>query len=178
MNKNAVIFHGTGANPNVCWYPWLGKQLVAKGFIVEIPHYPTVNAEPIVEFLPKVLANHVFDENTVLVGHSGGAPVILSILENIDVVIKQAILVAGYSKLPNNSEEPVLQSSYDWAKIKSHVEDIYFINSTNDPYGCDDKQGRAMFDQLGGKLIIMDEGHFGAPGQDYPTFDLLDRLIV
>jgi hypothetical protein len=51
------------------------------------------------------------------------------------------------------------------------------VNSVADPYGCDARQGRAMFDRLGGTQIIRDEGHFGAPGQDYPTFELLDRLI-
>ena len=177
MNKNAIIFHGTGGNPNVAWYKWLGKKLEGKGFRVEIPHYPGINVEPIVTFLPKVLASHNFDEETVLIGHSGGAAFILSVLENIDVEIKQAILVAGYSTPPNTEHEPVLQKSYDWEKIKSNVGDIYFINSTNDPYGCNDKQGREMFDKLGGTLIIKNEGHFGAPGQKYSEFELLNNLI-
>jgi predicted alpha/beta hydrolase family esterase len=177
MNKKVIIFHGTGGNPDVAWYPWLSKQLESRGYIVERPFYPGINEEPISEFLPKVLANHKFDENTVIIGHSGGAPLILSILENIDVVISQAFLVAGYSTLPNTSTEPVLQESYNWGKIKSHVKDIYFINSTNDPYGCDDKQGRAMFDKLGGTQIILNEGHFGSPGQEYNTFELLNKLV-
>lgn len=177
MNKNAIIFYGTGGSPDVAWYPWLAQQLGQKGYSVERPLYPTINKESIVTFLPKVLANHTFDENTVLIGHSGGAPLILSILENIDVVINQAILVAGYSTPPNTEEEPVLQTNYNWEKIKSHVKNIYFVNSTNDPYGCDDKQGRAMFDQLGGTQIILNDGHFGSPWQDYPTFELLNRLV-
>jgi len=86
--------------------------------------------------------------------------------------------VAGYATPPNASQEPVLQASYDWKKIKAHVGDIYFVNSINDPYGCDDRQGRMMFDHLGGTLIIRDEGHFGSADQNYPTFELLDRLIL
>ena len=35
-----------------------------------------------------------------------------------------------------------------------------------------------MFDHLGGTLIIRDEGHFGSADQNYPTFELLDRLIL
>ena len=144
---------------------------------MEIPHYPGVNAEPIAEFLPGVLANHRFDERTVLVGHSGGAALLLAVLEHLEVTIAQAVLVAGYSTPPNTSPEPVLQESYDWDAIRSHVRDLYVVNSAVDPYGCDAAQGRALFDRLGGTLIIRNDGHFGDHDQPYPTFELLDRLI-
>ena len=177
MQRNAIIFHGTGGNPEVCWYRWLGERLSARGYAVEIPHYPDLNVEPIDSFLPKVLANHAFDEQTVLVGHSGGAALLLALLEHLDVTVAQAILVAGYSTPPNESEEPVLQASYDWVAISAHVRNLYFINSRADPYGCDDRQGRAMLERLGGTQIIRDDGHFGDGDQPYPTFELLDRLI-
>lgn len=177
MQRNAIIFHGTGGNPEVAWYPWLGRRLADRGYTVERPHYPDVNVEPIATFLPKVLAGHRFDEHTVLVGHSGGAALLLAILQHIDVTVSQAVLVAGYSTRPNASDEPVLQPSYDWAAIKAHARDLYFINSRKDPYGCDAEQGRAMFERLGGTQIIRDDGHFGDYDQPYPTFELLDRLI-
>ena len=71
MQRKAIIFHGTGGRPEYCWYPWLGQQLAGRGYAVDIPHYPDLNIEPVATFLPKVLANHGFDEHTVLVGHSG-----------------------------------------------------------------------------------------------------------
>jgi predicted alpha/beta hydrolase family esterase len=177
MQKKAIIFHGTLGSPDVCWYPWLGKQLEMRGYSVEIPYYQDINMEPIQTFLPKVLASHTFDEHTVLIGHSAGAALLLSILEHIDTPVAQAILVAGYSTRPNTYSEPVLQENYNWEKIRSHVKDIYFINSVTDPYNCDAKQGRVMFDHLGGTQIIRDEGHFGSEEQDYETFELLERLI-
>ncbi|MEQ4208839.1 alpha/beta hydrolase [Actinopolymorpha sp. B9G3] len=177
MNRTAIIFHGTGANPEVVWLPWLRDRLTGRGYTVESSHYPDLNVEPIDRFLPKVLANHTFNEHTVLVGHSGGAALLLAILEHIDAPVAQAILVAGYSTQPNTSDEPVLQADYDWAAINAHVRDLYFINSRNDPYGCDDRQGRAMFDRLGGTQIIRDDGHFGDYNQPYPTFELLNKLI-
>ena len=175
--QNAIIFHGTGGNPEVCWYPWLGRQLAGRGYDVAIPHYPGLNVEPVDSFLPKVLADHDFNERTVLVGHSGGAALLLAVLEHIDVTVAQAVLVAGYCTRPNTEDEPVLQGDYDWAAIKSHARELYFVNSTHDPYGCDDRQGRAMFDRLGGTQIIRDGGHFGDYDQPYPEFPLLDRLI-
>ena len=177
MQQNAIVFHGTGAHPDVVWLPWLRERLAKRGYTVEVPHYPDLNVEPIDTFLPKVLANHSFDEDTVLVGHSGGAALLLAVLEHIDVTVAQAVLVAGYSTRPNTSEEPVLQASYDWAAIKAHARDLYFINSRRDPYGCDDRQGRAMFERLGGTQIVRDDGHFGDYDQPYETFDLLDKLI-
>jgi predicted alpha/beta hydrolase family esterase len=178
MDRKAIIFHGTGGHPDYCWCGWLGARLQARGYAVEIPHYPSLNREPIEAFLPKVLDNHVFDEATVLVGHSGGAALLLSLLEHLETPVAQAILVAGYSTQPNMDEEPVLQDSYDWAKIRARVRDLYFINSVRDPYGCDAGQGRAMFDRLGGTQIIRNEGHFGDVDDPYPTFELLDRLIA
>jgi predicted alpha/beta hydrolase family esterase len=177
MAKSAIIFHGTGGSPDVIWLPWLAARLRERGYAVTVPHYPYVNVEPVATFLPRVLADQNFDEQTVLVGHSGGAALLLALLQHLDVTVAQAVLVAGYCTRPNDEEEPVLQDAYDWDAIRAHVRDIWFINSVNDPYGCDAGQGRAMFDRLGGTQIVRNEGHFGDWNQPFPTFDLLDRII-
>lgn len=177
MTRRAILFHGTGAHPDVVWLPWLRRRLAERGYEVEAPHLPGLNVEPNATFLPQVLANHTFDEDTVLVGHSGGAALLLAILERIETRVDQAILVAGYCTSPGGEPEPVLQPAYDWEAIRASVRDLYFINSRIDPYGCDDTQGRAMFERLGGTQIVRDDGHFGDVDQPYPSFELLDRLI-
>ncbi len=177
MAKNAVIFHGTGGSPDQVWYRWLEERLTRRGYRCEVPHYPGLNRDPLDAFLPRVLAEHSFDAETVLVGHSGGAALLLSVLEHVDARVSQAVLVAGYATQPNAEFEPVLQHSYDWQAIRQHVRDIYFVNSVEDPYGCDAARARDMFDHLGGTQVILNDGHFGDWDQDYPTFELLDRLI-
>ena len=181
MTKKALIFHGANGKPTEYWYSWLGDQLVRRGYRAEIPYYPTINAEPIEAFLLKVMRNHTFDEETVLVGHSAGATLLLSILQQVEVVIPQAIFVAPFSPTVSGHEEMgVLQSEYDWDRIKAHVGNAVFINSVNDPWDCDDTQGRYLFDRLGGMQIIREDGHFGTfppHEQEYPTFSLLDLLI-
>jgi uncharacterized protein len=172
MGRRAIIFHGTGAEPAWIWYPWLAERLRARGYDVETPHHPGINVEPIAEFLPTVLAAHTFDEDTVLVGHSGGAALLLALLEHLDVTVAQAVLVAGYSTLPNDGPEPVLQDSYDWKVIRSHARELVFLNSVTDEFGCDAEQGRAMFDRLGGTLVVRDDGHFTSD-----TSEIVDRLI-
>ncbi|TQK17933.1 hypothetical protein FBY40_0415 [Microbacterium sp. SLBN-154] len=178
MTRNAIIFHGTGGNPDVLWYPWLDRQLTERGYQVERPYYPSLNVEPISTFLPKVLDGRLFDADTVLVGHSGGAALLLALLEHLQAPVAQTILVAGYATRPNDSDEPVLQDGYDWDRIRSNGGELYFINSITDPYGCDATQGRLMFDNLGGTQIVRDDGHFGDFDQPYDTFELIDRLIV
>jgi predicted alpha/beta hydrolase family esterase len=172
MARRAIIFHGTTAQPGWIWYPWLAGRLRARGYDVETPHHPGTNVEPIATFLPTVLAAHKFDEDTVLVGHSGGAAMLLALLEHLDVTVAQAVLVAGYSTQPNDSHEPVLQDSYDWESIRSHARELMFLNSVTDEFGCDADQGRAMFDRLGGTLVVRDDGHFTAD-----TLEIVDRLI-
>ncbi len=56
---------------------------------------------------------------------------------------------------------------------------IVVINSDNDPWKCDDKQGKIMADNTGGKLIVLHEGHMGSLkfDQPYKEFPLLIDLI-
>ena len=181
--KKAIIFHGTDCTPALFWYPYLKKKLEKKGYKVEVPSYPEINHESISTFLPKVLANHAFDSETVLIGHSAGSPLILSVLENLSTPIKLAVLVAGYSKMKGHEKkaDSVLQAKYNWGKIASKSVDFILLNSDNDPWGCDDVEGRYILDKLNkGKLIVMKgEGHMGSTSynQPYKEFPFLLRLI-
>jgi len=174
---NVIIFHGTGSSPNHYWHQYIKEELEKKGCKVSVPAMPNSEKSDIKEWLPFVLENEEINEDTIFIGHSAGSPLILSILENIDCKIKQAILVSGFIDTVDCN---ILQESYDWEKIKSNVKDIIFINSDNDPWKCDDKQGKKMFDKLGGTLIIKHgEGHMGSKdfGQPYKEFPFLLKLI-
>ncbi len=173
---NVIILHGTDCSPNSHWYPYIKQNLENKGYDVWVPALPNTNEANLKDWLPFVLKNGTINENTIIIGHSAGSPLILSILENINIKIKQAILVAGFLVL----DSKILQTSYNWDKIKSNVDDIIFINSDDDPWGCNDKQGRNMFDKLGGTLIIRHgEGHMGSSTfkQPYKEFPFLLNLI-
>jgi hypothetical protein len=172
--KNAIIFHGAGSTPNDVWYPWFKKELEEKGYKVAAPILTNDEMAPLDKWLPMALKEN-YDNETVLVGHSAGCPLILSILENINVKVLKVILVAGFiAPLKANTDgyNPILQKVYDWEKI-------IFINASNDPWGCDDKQGEAMREKLGGTLIINQEGHMGSEGfnQPYKQFPFLLTLI-
>lgn len=186
--KNAIILQGAGETTKSFWLPWLKRELEKKDYKVWLPQLPDNDSPDLTKTLPFVLKNGKFDRETVMVGHSAGAPLILSVLENIEVKIKKAVLVAGLVEptvLDNEKPEMIdrqkkfLQEKYDWEKIRKQCGEFVFINSTNDPWGCTDKQGRKMFDKLGGTLIINQEGHMGSDSfkQPYKKFPLLLKLI-
>ena len=189
--KNAVLLHGSSCTPNSYWLPSTKRFLEKQEYNVWVPQLPDPAAPDLKKQLPFVLKNGNFNDETVLIGHSSGCPLILSILENISTRIRKAILVAGYArKLQKHSKsrlkklekdaEPILQEKYDWEKIKQNVKEIIFINSDNDSWGCDDKEGYYMFKNLGGTLVIVHgEAHMGSDefNQPYKEFPLLLKLI-
>ncbi len=179
--KNAIIIHGTGCNPESFWHPSIKRFLEKNGYSVWIPTLPDSDTPDLEKWLPIVLKKGKFTKDTILIGHSAGSPFILSLLERINVTIHKAILVAGYSQLKDKGDNPkILQKTYNWKKIKKNVKDIIFINSNDDPWGCDDKEGLRMFKHLGGTLIIREgEGHMGSDSfkQPYKRFPLLEKLL-
>jgi len=183
--KNAILLVGGGENPEFCWFPWLKKNLENRGFRVWLPELPHNDNPTLEDALAFVQKNGQFNEETVMVGHSAGCPLILSVLENLDIKIEQAIMVAGLieptikNPVINEWQKKFIPTVYDWTKIKDHCRNFVYINAANDPWGCDDKQGRKMFDKLGGTLIINQEGHMGSEKfkQPYKEFPLLLKLI-
>ncbi len=162
------------------WFPYLKKELEKKGFEVWVPSLPNTQKPNLNDWLGFVLDKGKFSKETIIIGHSSGAQLILSILEKIDVKVKQAILVSGYAQPLPKEEDAKKEGEFDWPTIKKNVQDVVFINSDNDPWGCDDIQGRIMFDNLGGTLIIKHEGHMGSTtyNQPYKEFPLLVKLLA
>lgn len=151
------------------------------GYGVTIPNLPHTDSPTLAEQLP-VAQEQLIDSDTILIGHSSGCALGLSLLENSKTRIRQTILVAGYARSVGNEteENPMLQQSYDWEQIKRNCGEFVFLNSDNDPWGCTDTEGRYMLDRLGGKLILMKgEGHMGSDSfnQPYKEFPFLLQLI-
>lgn len=176
--KNAIILHGTSCNPDSFWQPSIKKFLERKGYDVWVPALPDADTPDLKKWLPAVLNNGMFNKNTIIMGHSAGGPLVLSVLENINTQIHKAVLVAGYARRIDKPEL-ILQDKYNWKKIKGNVRDLVFINSDNDPWGCDHKEGIYMWENLGGTLIVREgEGHMGSSfKQPYTKFPLLEKIL-
>jgi len=128
------------------------------------------------------LQNLKFDNETIIIGHSAGCPLTLSILNRLTQPIRRAILVAGFIRLKEMKDDDVmLMKTPDWTKIKENSRSFFFFNSDNDPWGCDHRQGEALREKLGGTLIVpTGEGHFGSKvfDQSYGTFPLLQDICL
>ena len=113
--KNAIILHGTGCTPNSYWIPYIKKHLEQNGYSLWVPQLPEPDTPDLKLQLSYVLKNGKFNKDTILIGHSAGGPLILGILDNIDVKIKKAILVAGYARPKGTVPQPekILQKRYN-----------------------------------------------------------------
>lgn len=178
--KNAIILHGAGASPSSFWLPGLSKSLESLGYSVWVPLLPNADKPDLSEQLPFVLSSGRFSEETIIVGHSAACPLILSILENIETRVNKIILVAGFYEESASTPTLILQKEYGWDKIKDNAKEIIIINSDDDPWGCDVKQGLFLFGKIGGTFIARHgEGHMGSNkfNQPYKDFPLLVKLI-
>ena len=183
MPKKAIIFHGTGSSPQDFWLPWLAAELEKNGIKVWAPDLPQKDVPDLSVWMPWVLERAKFDSETIIIGHSAGAPLILSLLQKISVPVEKAILVAGFiTPIPNMpSDHPMLLQSPDWEKMRRQCRDFVFIHSDNDPWSCNAVQGEAMRRKLDGTLITMTgHGHFGSNifKEPYPAFPMLRDVCL
>lgn len=178
--SHLVLFHGMDASSDDQWLPYVRKEMEARGWSVDSPNISDSGNPNLERWIESVNQKVTLTPDTVLVGHSAGCPLIISLLERSEVRVKKVVLVAGFIEDIGHAVAPLIQDLYEWKKIKGNAEQFYFINSDNDPYNCNDKQGRLLLDNLGGTQVIMaGEGHFGTSefNQDYPEFPLLVKLI-
>ena len=168
--KNALILHGAGNYSQGNWFPWLKLELEKKEYRVWSPDLPNSKEPNQSDWLSTIFSNKSwqFSNDSLIIGHSAGATLILRILEKLSasVKIKTAILVSGVVELGTKPEffkykRSLVRNPFKWKKIRSSCENFYFIHSDNDPYECGQVQGKIMQSHLGGNFIVKKgEGHF------------------
>src|SRR3989344_6496098 len=125
--KNALILHGAGNNSQGNWFPWLKNELEKKGYKVWSPDLPNSDVPIQKDWLSTIFFNKEwgFNKDSVMIGHSAGATLILRILERLpeDIKINKAILVAcpiDKGKFPEffQYKEDLTREPFNWGKIK------------------------------------------------------------
>jgi predicted alpha/beta hydrolase family esterase len=165
MAKRVFIVHGWDGYPKEGWYPWLKKELEAKGFEVRVPRLPEANKPRIHTWVP-ALAQAVGTPNgqTYFVGHSMGCQTIARYAEALPkgVSVGGAVFVGGFFKrLTGLEDTPDVQETarhwltapIDFKNIKSHLKESVAIFSDDDPYVPLDNQ-EDFKEKLGSKIII------------------------
>lgn len=187
--KNALILHGAGNNHTGNWFPWLQKELEKCGYKVWVPDLPDSDVPNKQKWLSTVFSNKdwIFNDESVIIGHSAGATLILRILEQLPkgVKINKAILVAGPINMGTKSEffvykKSLLEDEIKWDKIKSACKHFYFVCSDNDRYQCGQDQSEIAQEYLGGEIIFKPgEDHFNLEtDQKYKEFPFILDLLA
>lgn len=184
--KTAWLLHGTGgSDKDYFWFADTKKYLQFKGYEVWWPRLPHTERPELEESRNYIEDNvPLFDDETIIIGHSSACPLILTFMQYVRVPIKQLILVAGFYQSIDDegfSELMLQDEEYDWQAIKQAAKEIVLVNSDNDPWGCNDKQARPIAEKLGAKFILAEsQGHMGSGyfNQPYREFPLLKELLA
>lgn len=183
--KNALILHGTNNDSSGNWFPWLKMKLESAGYKVWVPDLPRADQPNIQRYNAHIFANKdfVFNEETILIGHSSGSMAILGLLQELPegVKVKAAYLVGTFKNdLGMDDLKDIFLEPFDFKKIQQKSRLFYFIHSDNDPY-CPLDHAEYLHDQVGGELIVLPgQKHFsiGTYGEKYREFEYLFDLIV
>lgn len=173
MAKRVFIVHGWDGHPQEGWFPWLKKELEAKGFQVFVPQLPEPASPRIFNWVPALAAAvGEADAETFFVGHSMGCQTIARYLESLPEgqQVGGAVFVAGFFKrldLAEDEEKEIgdhwLGAPLDLAKVRTHLPRAVAIFSDNDPFVPLDNQDDFR-DKLGAKIVIENsKGHFSGP---------------
>jgi uncharacterized protein len=171
----ALILHGWGSTSKDNWFPWLKATLEKEGYAVACPDLPDPQNPSQAAWLETV-REHV-DPDTILVGHSLGAVLILRLLENMKA--KSAYLVAGFDQdlgIPEIAN--FFKQGFDYESIRSNCSDITLLYSDNDPY-IKSSISVALAERLRCKKVLFKgKGHLSAGTAGDRMFPELKDMIL
>jgi predicted alpha/beta hydrolase family esterase len=178
-----VILHGTKGSPDGNWFPWLKKELEERGHKVYVPKLPTPENQSKDNWC-KALDKQapIFDNDTILIGHSCGAVYLLHILESLSTSIKQSIFVSGFLDSLGDSEydelnKTFINHSFDWNKIKNNAGSITVFHGSNDPF-VPLSQAEKLCSNLSTKVNIISNGGHLNSASGYTKFKELSDIIL
>ena len=142
--KKVYLVHGWEGNPENSFFPWLKRELEAKGYEVTALSMPDPDNPRMEAWVPHLIESvGTPDEDTIIVGHSMGGATALRFLESIPegTKIDKAILVAPAVDIINGLTEeeaefisPWLTKPFNDEKIAQGANKIIGVFSDNDPY--------------------------------------------
>ncbi|MCC7574520.1 alpha/beta fold hydrolase [Candidatus Woesearchaeota archaeon] len=168
MIKRVIIIHGWGATPESDWFPFLKKELLKKGYEVEVPEMPNTDEPNISEWVSE-LDKLKPDEFTILVGHSVGCRTILNYLKNNNIKVKKVILVAPWLNinlevLDNEEKEIVKPWINDYLVLDDLRKKSSFVvvHSLNDPFSFKEDIEELLISLNAEEVNLGNKGHINA----------------
>lgn len=180
--KSAIILHGTQGAPDNNWFKWLEVELQSRGLEVWLPQLPRPELPSLRLSTDLILDNCPFpiDADTLMVGHSSGAIVALTVAQENKGSVGAIVGVSVFHDnslgwAPNNE---LFDMAFDWPAIRRNAKRILFVHSDNDPYVPLEK-AKYVADNCQAELVVMKgEGHFNLEKSgEYKVFPKLVELM-
>lgn len=161
MAMTIVLIHGYLGFPDNCWFPWLRRELEARGHEVIVPAMPNPEFPERLGWQMTIERVVKDPSSTVLIGHSLGCLAILHYLRDTHgSAFPHILLAAGFGRdfLHSNRLSHWFDAELDFSELKTKALRWTCIHSTNDllvPFA----EGEWLAQQLGARLIVEQKGH-------------------
>lgn len=181
--RTAFIFHGTGADQDMHWFPWLKEELEKEGFNVVIPDFPTPENQSRKNWLDVFEEyDELLDDEAVLIGHSTGAVFILNVLQRYDQEVAGCFLVAGFKgTLGSEKFDPLNKSfaerDFNWKELRQKGREFFLYHSEDDPYVPIEKAEDLKADLNGQLKRYSDRKHINQESGFTEFQDLLTDIL-
>lgn len=160
-----VFLHGFTGSPDVPRFKYWKAELEKDGHTVIAPKLPHTDKPSEKEQLEAALKAAKYDGNTVLFGHSLGAPLAMKVVERLKTPIARLVLAGGFTNPEFKDKRRPFEKTFAWefdgAKIRKNVKTIQILHDPND-YAVTGEQRKKLEDLLEVKAIIIEgeEPHF------------------
>lgn len=183
LQKRVFIVHGYKSYPTDCWFPWLKKELVKRGYKVFVPPMPKPAHPKKNEWIRKIkISVRKPDKNTYLVGHSLGAIAILHYLESLPKNQKIGGMISVGGRFISNKKKKTVENFFHpplrWQTIRKRCRFFTGIYSKNDPL-VSLKNAYLMRKKLSAILILeKNKGHFSRNDNVFKLPVVLKELVI
>ena len=174
-----LLVHGWCGNGDENWFKWFKEEYKDK-FNIIAPNFPDTNNPKLGEWLLEMEKyRDLLDEDSILIGHSLGCPVICKFLEESKAKVGKVILVAPSSSYYNENDFNLVRNcgapkksvdilgefhkelKIDFDRVKEFADKFVMYLSANDPYVYDFDYRVKEYSGLGFELRrFEDKGHF------------------
>lgn len=188
--KNAILLHGwntkdeffdptkpTASNDH--WFPWLTKQLMVRGYKVDVPEM-TQYSQTTYESWKKEFERFDLNQNTLLVGHSCGGGFLVRYLSENYIQVGRVLLVAPWLGLHlDDFPDKDFFAFTANPKIADKTTGLYVIYSTDDFESIQDSVNLLKNTIDGAKYIaLQNKGHFTRTSLGTDAFPELLELCL
>ena len=182
-----VILHGTMGTSDGNWFPWLASELEKLGHTVVRPQLSTPEGQAPDNWV-KAIKETVDSlgepkSEVVIIAHSMSCFAACDYLTQTDSPVNSAFFVAGFAETHPNWPEPYpklnnpfVEKSLDWEKVKANCPKIYCFDGNDDKY-VTPEMAKRFAELCNAPLEIIPKGGHLTEGSGYKTFPLLLKRI-